>query len=129
MSLLTIRLAYDLLHLFPFLYRNMKVKEAKLKLNFIIYLAHDYKDRSLSKHSKRKDRTKLFIQLNHRKTKDQTKVYKNKNKDSGVIQYWGTSPKLGSSQGECPYPILNPPWVVKMEKNCTSLPRGTALYE
>ena len=30
----------------------MKVKKAKLKLNFIIYLAHDYKDRSLSKLSK-----------------------------------------------------------------------------
>ena len=38
----------------------MKVKEAKLKLDFIIYLAHDYKDRSLSKLSKRKDRTKLY---------------------------------------------------------------------
>ena len=21
-----------------------------------------------------------------------------------VIRYWGTSPKLGSCQGECPYP-------------------------
>ena len=24
-----------------------------------------------------------------------------------MIRYWGTSPKLGGSQGECPYPILN----------------------
>ena len=36
MSLLTIRLAYDLFHLFPFFLLNMKVKKAKLKLNFII---------------------------------------------------------------------------------------------
>ena len=38
----------------------MKVKKAKLKLNFIIYLAHDYKDRSLRKLSKRKDRTHFY---------------------------------------------------------------------
>ena len=24
--------------------------------------------------------------------------------DVAVIRYWGTSPKLGSCQGECPYP-------------------------
>jgi len=24
-----------------------------------------------------------------------------------MIRYRGTSPKLGGSQGECPYPILN----------------------
>ena len=39
----------------------MKVKKAKLKLNFIINLTHDYKDKSLSKLSKRKDRTKLLF--------------------------------------------------------------------
>ena len=61
MSLLTIKLAYDIFHLFPFFLLNMKVKKTKLKLNFIIYLAHDYKDRSLSKHSKRKDRAKLLF--------------------------------------------------------------------
>ena len=61
MSLLTIRLAYDLFHLFLFFLLNKKVKKAKLKLNFIINLAHDYKDRSLSKHLKRKDRTKLLF--------------------------------------------------------------------
>jgi len=33
----------------------MKVKKARTQLNFIIYLAHDYKDRSLSKLSKGKD--------------------------------------------------------------------------
>ena len=38
----------------------MKVKEAKLKLNFIIYLAHDYKDRSLRKLLKRKDQTNFY---------------------------------------------------------------------
>ena len=27
-----------------------------------------------------------------------------------MIRYWGTSPKLGGSQGECPYPILNFLW-------------------
>ena len=58
---LTIRLAYDLFHLFPFFFLNMKVKKEKLKLNIIIYLAHDYKDRLLSKLSKRKDRTKLLF--------------------------------------------------------------------
>src|SRR3989337_3923440 len=61
MSLLTIRLAYDLFYLFHSFLLNMKVKKTKLKLNFIIYLAHDYKDRSLSNHSKRKDRTKLLF--------------------------------------------------------------------
>ena len=50
----------------------MKVKEAKLKLNFIIYLAHDYKDRSLSKLLKRKDRTKAFIHLKQKITMDRT---------------------------------------------------------
>ena len=52
MSLLTIRLAYDRFHLFAFFLLNMEVKKAKLNLNFIIYLAHDYKDRSLSKLSR-----------------------------------------------------------------------------
>ena len=61
MSSLTIRLAYDIFHLFIFFYWNIKVKEAKLKLNFIIYLAHDYKDRSLSKLSERKDQNKLLF--------------------------------------------------------------------
>src|SRR3989337_4487685 len=61
MSLLTIRLAYDLFHLFPFFLLNKKVKKTKIKLNFIIYLTHDYKDRSLSKLPKRKDRTKLLL--------------------------------------------------------------------
>jgi hypothetical protein len=32
-----------------------------------------------------------------------------------VIRYWGTSPKLGESQGECPYPILNSLLVMKKE--------------
>ena len=27
-----------------------------------------------------------------------------------MIRYRGTSPKLGGSQGECPYPILNFPF-------------------
>ena len=50
----------------------MKVKKENLKLNFIIYLAHDYKDRSLSKLSKR------TIELNFysSKAKDQTKISK-----------------------------------------------------
>ena len=61
MSSLAIKLAYDLFHLFPFFLLCMKIKKAKLKLNFIIYLAHDYKDRLLSKLSKRKDRTKLLF--------------------------------------------------------------------
>ena len=61
MSLFTIGLAYDLFHSFPSFYWNMKVKKAKLKLNFIIYLARDYKDRLLSKLSKRKDQTKLLF--------------------------------------------------------------------
>ena len=61
MSSLTIRLAYDLFYLFPLFYLNKKVKKAKLKLNFIINLAHNYKDRSLSKLSKRKDQTKLVF--------------------------------------------------------------------
>ena len=58
----TIRLVYDLIDLFPLFYLQQESKERKkLKLNFIIYLAHDYKDRSLSKLSKRKDRTKLLF--------------------------------------------------------------------
>ena len=63
MSLLTIRLAYDFfIYLFFFSFQcNTKVKRAKLELIFIIYLEHDYIDRSLSKHSKRKDRTKLLF--------------------------------------------------------------------
>ena len=61
MSLLTIRLAYDLFHLFPFFLLIVEVKKTKLKLNIIIYLAHDYKDRSLSKLSKGKDQTKLLF--------------------------------------------------------------------
>ena len=56
----------------------MKVKKAKLKLNFIIYLAHDYKDRSLSKLSKRNDRTKTFIHLKQKITMDRTKISKGK---------------------------------------------------
>jgi hypothetical protein len=62
-SLLIRRLAYDLfIYLFSFSFLcNTKVKKAKLELIFIIYLEHDYIDRSLSKHSKRKDRTKLLF--------------------------------------------------------------------
>ena len=61
MSSLTIRIAYDLFFLFPFFLLQHKVKNATLKLNFIIYLAHDYKDWSLSKLTQRKDRTKLLF--------------------------------------------------------------------
>ena len=60
-SSLTIRLGYDPFHLFPFFLLSMEVKKTKLKLNFIIYLAPDYKDITPSKHSERKDRTKLFF--------------------------------------------------------------------
>ena len=38
-----------------------KVKKAKFKLNFIIYLSHYYKHKSLSKISERKDQTKLLF--------------------------------------------------------------------
>ena len=61
MSLFTIRLAYDLFHLFPFFLLQQESKESKTQTKLIIYLAHDYKDRSLSNHSKRKDRTKLLF--------------------------------------------------------------------
>ena len=61
MSLLTIRLAYDLFHLFPLFLLEHKSKESKTQTKLIIYLAHDYKDRSLSKLSKGKDRTKLLF--------------------------------------------------------------------
>ena len=58
----TIRLAYDIFHLFPFFLLEHESQESKkLKLNFIIYLAHDYKDILLSKLLKRKDRTKLLF--------------------------------------------------------------------
>ena len=54
MSVLTIRLAYDLFHLFPFFLLKHESKESKTQTKLIIYLAHDYKDRSLSKLSKKK---------------------------------------------------------------------------
>ena len=64
MSLLIIRLAYDPFHttIFLFLQTTLKQrKQSKLKLIFIIYHELDYKDRSLSKHLKQKDRTKLLF--------------------------------------------------------------------
>ena len=42
----------------------MKVNKAKLKLNFITYLAYDYKDRSVSKLSKER------IELNFYSSKE-----------------------------------------------------------
>src|SRR3990170_6376422 len=60
MSLLTIRLAYDLFSFISFLFIEHESKENKTQTKlYYIYLAHDYKHRSLSKHSKRKDITKL----------------------------------------------------------------------
>ena len=49
--------------------------------------------------------TKIYSTRSRYNQKDQTK--KN-DKDRGVmvIQYQGTSPKLGSCQGECPYPCI-----------------------
>ena len=52
----------------------MIVKKAKFKLNFIIYIAHDYKYRSLSKLSK--ERTELNFYSS--KEKDRTKISKGK---------------------------------------------------
>ena len=50
--------------------------------------------------------TKTFILLEKKKTeKEQTKT-KVKAKDVMVIRYRGNSPKLGTSQGDCPYPCL-----------------------
>ena len=49
MSLLPIWLAYDIFQKNLYFDWNIKVKKAKLKLKFIIYLAHDYKDRQITK--------------------------------------------------------------------------------
>ena len=42
----------------------MKVKKAKLKINFIIYPAHDYKDRSLSNEKKKRKRANKRKEIN-----------------------------------------------------------------
>ena len=49
MPLLTIRLAYDIFHLFPLFLLEHESKETKLKLLFIIYLAHNYIERKITK--------------------------------------------------------------------------------
>ena len=59
----TIGLVYNLIALFiSFLFIEHESKENKTQTKlYYIYLAHDYKDRSLSKHSKRKDQIKLLF--------------------------------------------------------------------
>ena len=59
------------------------------------------------KQNSRLDHTKNFILLDQDITKmiELRKIVKIG--DVVVIRYWGTSPKLGGSQGECPYPILS----------------------
>ena len=74
------------------------------RLIFNIYIAHglDYIDRDQQKNSKL-DHTKLYSNRSRYNQKNQTKK-NGKDRSVMVIQYRGTSPKLGSCQGECPYP-------------------------
>ena len=61
-------------------------------------------DRDQHKNSKL-DHTKLYSTRSRYNQKDQTKK-NGKDRSVMVIRYRGTSPKLGSCQGECPYPSI-----------------------
>ena len=73
-------------------------------LIFIIYSSRTRLHRGIIKQNSKLDHTKTFILLDQDTTKriELRKIVKIG--DVVVIRYRGTSPKLGSCQGECPYP-------------------------
>ena len=73
-------------------------------LIFIIYSSRTRLHRGIIKQNSRLDHTKNFYSNRSRYyLKDRTKK-KGKDRSVIVIRYRGTSPKLGSCRGECPYP-------------------------
>ena len=95
---------YELFYSFYFSqdHRN-KAKSLDSTLIFIIYSSQTRLHRSIIKQNSKLDHTKLYSTRSRYNQKDRTKK---KGKDRSVTRYRGTSPKLGSCQGECPYPCV-----------------------
>ena len=79
-------------------------------LIFIIYSSRTRLHRRIIKQNSKLDHTKAFVLLD-RDIKDWTKKNGKDKSDGDTIP--GHSPKLGSCQGECPYPMLSSSLLVK----------------
>ena len=69
----------------------------------LLYNSQTRLHRQISKQNSKLDQTKLHSTRSRYNQKDRIKK-NGKDRSVMVIRYRGTSPKLGSCQGECPYP-------------------------
>ena len=100
MSSLFYSFLYSFIHSRP--WKNNQALDSTLI--FIIYSSRTRLHREIIKQNSKLDHAINFILLNQDTTK---RIELRKMVKTGVvmvIRYQGTSPKLGSCQGECPYP-------------------------
>ena len=97
---------YSILLSISFSQDHSKQAKPSTQNYFLLYNSRTRLHRENIKQNSKLDHTKNFILLDQDITKriEIRRTIKIKIKDAMMIRYQGTSPKLGTSQGECLYP-------------------------
>ena len=97
---------YSILLFISFSQDHSKQAKPSTQNYFLLYKSWTRLHRGNIKQNSKLDHTKNFILLYQDKTKRIGLRKTIKVKDVMMIRYRDTSPKLGTSQGECPYPCV-----------------------